>query len=169
VTVHQRERHIPEHRLKVGPGLVACVRKVLVHDCPLLGHIQQPVDPRVEQRGRAVLGPLNERHRRHVTGREVSHVRGPVRVAVPLRYPGVDGKRQQLHHRHPVLVAERHETLVEEVLDHDHIELGPITENEVPYRLLVHRGFGDHRAQPQRVHVQRKSVHQRVPVQEVHG
>ncbi|KAE9525886.1 hypothetical protein AGLY_013935 [Aphis glycines] len=91
-------------------------------------------------------------------GREIGHVRCPVRVALPLRHPGVGGERQQLHHRRPVLVAERHETLVEEVLDYHQVERGPVADHEVPYGLLVHRVPGHHRAQPQRDHVQRHPI-----------
>lgn len=167
MAVDQRQRHVPEHRLQVGHVLVPRETEVLTHQGPLLRYVHQPVDPSVERDGQGVFGPLQERHGRRVTAARVGDVRGIVRVAVPLRHPGVGGERQHLHHRRPVLVAQRHETLVEKVLHHHQIVPTVIVQDELFHGLVFQRVPRYDRAQPQHEYVHRQPVDDAVLVQEV--
>lgn len=167
MTVDQRQGHVPDHCLQVWPPVVRFVPEILVHYGPLLGHVHQSIDPRVEYSGHGVSDPLRERHGRRVAGREIGDVRRVVGVAVPLGYPGVGGERQQLHHRSAVLVSQGDETLVEEVLENHQVEGRPIVQDEILDHVLIQRVPRDERAQPQYIHVQRYCVLHAVLVQKV--
>lgn len=159
MVVDQCQRYVAQHVGQVRPAAVAGVCDVLVGDGPVPGQVVQPVDGRIEKRGHGVGGALRERHVRREPAGQVRHVCHPVRVALPLRHADVSRERQQLHDRRAVLVAQRDEALVVEVLEHNQVEGRPIVPDEVDHRRFVQRQLAVERPEPPQVHGRGDEVH----------